>query len=329
MKVVITGGLGFLGVKLAQRLLEKKTLAGLDGTQKQIHKLVLFDVARTNTPLASDPRVEIVTGDISDKATVEKLIDTDDISVFHLGSVLSGQGEEDFDLAISVNLDGTRNLLECIRKRGNPKIRLLFTSTCAIFDAQDLVTDATRLLPQTTYGMTKACSELLICDYSRRRFLDGRIARLPTVIVRPGVPNKAASTFCSSMFREPLNGVAMEVPVPEDTAIFLIGYPAVIENLVIVHELEPNRFGYDRTSILPGFCATVKEMIESLHRVAKEVFPDKKLGKIVISPDPVIETIVKSWPKDGHSKNAENLGLIVDANIDGIVKQYIKDFVNK
>eukprot|EP01121_Diplochlamys_sp_Union-15-3_P007253 TRINITY_DN1829_c0_g1_i1.p1 TRINITY_DN1829_c0_g1~~TRINITY_DN1829_c0_g1_i1.p1 ORF type:complete len:330 (-),score=69.19 TRINITY_DN1829_c0_g1_i1:61-1050(-) len=329
MKVVITGGLGFLGSKLAEKLLEKGSVVGIDGSEQPIKQLVLFDIAsRTDLEILKDPRVSIVVGNISDKSLVEKLVDTDHLSVFHLSSIMSGQGEDDFDLALNVNLDGTRNLLECIRKK-NSKIRLVFTSTCAIFDSQDLVTDSTRLLPRTTYGTTKACCEMLINDYTRKGFMDGRIARLPTVVVRPGKPNGAASSFCSGIFREPLNGEDMVVPVEDDVPVFLIGYPSVIENLIRLHELPSDQFGYDRTVILPGFSATVKDMIQSVTRVAKEVFPDKKMGKIEIKVDPKIAPIVRSWPKDGYSANAERLKLSVDKDLDGIIKHYIKDFMKK
>eukprot|EP01120_Amphizonella_sp_Union-15-10_P007897 TRINITY_DN272_c0_g1_i1.p1 TRINITY_DN272_c0_g1~~TRINITY_DN272_c0_g1_i1.p1 ORF type:complete len:298 (+),score=47.52 TRINITY_DN272_c0_g1_i1:109-894(+) len=260
---------------------------------------------------------------------MEKVLQTEgeeDLTIFHLGSIMSGQGEEDFDLAMKVNLQGTLQLLELCRKRKR-KARFIFTSTTAIYDAKDLVTDETRLLPHSTYGTTKACIELLICDYSRRGFVDGRIGRLPTVIIRPGKPNKAASSFCSSIFREPLNGIDYSVPVSPSSKAFLIGYSTVIESLIKIHDISEKQYGYDRTCILPGFCASATEMIESLNRVAKEVLPDRTLGKISFDIDPAIDKLVNGWPATGVSENAKRLGLGEPGSLDDVIKDFIRDFL--
>jgi nucleoside-diphosphate-sugar epimerase len=326
LKVVITGGTGFVGQRLAQALLQRGRLTAPGGGQEAIDELLLFDVViPAKRPAWADERVILRAGDISDSAAVAALIDRDDVSVFHLASVVSGGGEKDFDLAIRVNLTGGLNVFEACRARaGQP--RLVFASSIAVFGGSAMapvVGDHAKQTPQTTYGATKAICELLVNDYTRKGFFDGRSARLPTVIVRPGKPNAAASSFVSGLFREPLNGEVCRIPVSEDTVMPLLGYRSIVGGLIALHEAESAALGDDRAVSLPSFTVTVRDMIDSLKRVAGA----RKLGEIVFQPDPFIQRICDGWPRDASYERATKLGLPRDASLDAIVENYIEDFL--
>jgi nucleoside-diphosphate-sugar epimerase len=326
MKVVITGGTGFVGRMLAQRLLARGTLTGPSGKPESIDELVLFDaVLPPVLPAALAGQVKVAAGDIADAAAVARLIDRDDISVFHLASVVSAGAEQDFDLALSVNLDGGRHLLEACRKRASTP-RLVFTSSIAVFGAPGMgsrVDDLTKETPQTTYGVTKAIGELLVNDYTRKGFLDGRSARLPTVIVRPGKPNKAASSFVSGVIREPLNGEPCPLPVGLDTVMPVLGYRAIVENLIRLHEAPGEAIGPDRAVSFPSIDLTLGEMVAGLKRVAGT----RRLGPIELRPDPQIARIVAGWPTATGWAKAAALGLVAEPDIDTIIKAYIEDFL--
>ena len=274
MKVVITGGTGFLGQRLARALLERGTLTGASGAQEAIERLVLFDSAVPERPPEGldDARVSLVAGDVADGATVRGLIAGESLSVFHLASVVSAGAEQDFDLALSVNLTGGLNVLEACRAApGLP--RLVFTSSIAVYGGSALpetIDDATKITPQGTYGVTKVMNEHLVADYTRKGWLDGRGGRPPTVIVRPGKPNKAASGFASGLFREPLAGIDHELPVSRETRIVLGGYRTIVESLVALHEVPSAALGDDRTVNLPSLSATAGEMVAALERVGAE-----------------------------------------------------------
>jgi nucleoside-diphosphate-sugar epimerase len=327
MKVVITGGCGFIGLRLARRLLDLGRLTGPGGALQPIEELLLFDVARPpRLPPGLEGDVRLATGDIADPQTVRALIDRDDISVFHLASVLSGGGEQDFDLAMRVNLDGGRNVLEALRARqGEP--RLVFASSIAVFGGPmmpEAVGDTTKQTPQTTYGTTKAILELLVNDYTRKAFLNGRSARLPTVIIRPGKPNLAASSFVSAVFREPLNGEDYVLPVSLDTVMPLIGYRAVVDGLVRLHELPGEALGADRAVQLPALNVSVSDMIAALKRATR----GRQLGRISVSADPFIQRIVDGWPKGTHDTRGRELGLPIEESLDEVVSYYIEDYVD-
>jgi len=326
VKVVITGGTGFIGQRLAQALLQRGGLTAPSGSQEPIDELLLFDVAAPpERPAWADERVEIRSGDIGDPAQVKALIDRDDISVFHLASVVSGGGELDFDLAMRVNLTGGLNVFEACRARASQP-RLVFASSIAVFGGSgmaDVVGDHAKQTPQTTYGATKAICELLVNDYTRKGFLDGRSARLPTVIVRPGKPNAAASSFVSGLFREPLNSETCKIPVSPDTVMPLLGYRSIVGGIVALHEADGVALGDDRAFSLPSFTVTVSEMVEALKRVAA----DRKLGEIVYEADPFIQQICDGWPKDASYERATKVGLPRDASLDAIVENYIEDYL--
>ena len=328
MKVVITGGAGFIGLQLARQLLQRGVLVGGSGRSEPIAEVVLFDRQfSANLPdmPVGGPQLCTVQGDIADRDVVSKLIDRPDISVFHLASIVSAGAEQDFDLAMQVNLTGHLNVLEALRKVGCAP-RYVFASSIAVYGGDSMpaqVDDLTRQVPQTTYGATKAIGELLLNDYSRKGFVDGRGARLGMVLVRPGQPNRAASGFGSSMIREPLNGIDCVVPVPLDTRVAVIGYRTVIDGLIALHDVDGARLGTDRTLNLPATTASLEELIQSLQRVAAGL----QLGSIRCEVDADVVRIVAGWPSEIRSQRAALVGLPRDADLDSIIRAYMDDYV--
>ncbi len=317
MKVVITGGLGFLGLGIARRLLERDT----------VESLVLFDWAVPDTlPDGLDGRVTMAAGDIADRERVFEQIDRDDVAVFHLASVVSAGAEQDFDLAIRVNLEGGINVLEaCRARKGAP--RVVFASSLAVFGGAampECVTDMTRVIPQTTYGMTKAMGELMVNDYTRKGFIDGRAARLPTVIIRPGPPNQAASGFASGVFREPLAGAEFVLPVGMETKMMVLGTRNAVAGLIGLMDADGDALGEDRVVGLPNNAYSVAEMIAALKAVATE--KGIELGPITPRPDPATEAIVTSWPLVMDDARARALGLPADESLERVIGDYIEDF---
>ena len=322
MRVVITGGAGFIGRRLAERLLARGMIAGSDGRQAEISELALFDVAAPLPALKPDKRLKIVTGDIADAAAIRRLIDPRTGSVFHFAAVVSGQAEADTDIGYRVNLDGTRAVLEACRALGTAP-RLVFASSLAVYggDIPPAVADDTPLTPQTSYGGQKAMGELLVNDYSRKGYIDGRALRLPTVVVRPGLPNRAASTFASSMIREPLVGREAVCPAVPDTIMALASPRRVVAALAHAHDLPADAFGLNRTLQLPGYSVSVGEMAEAVRRAAGE----GAYRLIRWQPDPAIQAIVGSWPQRLASPRADALGFERDAGIDEAVRFFIED----
>jgi nucleoside-diphosphate-sugar epimerase len=325
MKVLITGGAGFLGQRLAARVLEQGDMFAPSGERQPVTELLLFDNRIPADLTVGDKRIKLVEGDISDRLTVAKLIDRPDIAVFHLASVVSAGAEQDFELAMRVNLDGHRHLLDALASLGS-RPRYVFTSSLAVYggdSALSEVDDHTRHIPQTTYGMTKAIGELLVNDYTRKGFIDGRSARLGFVIVRPGAPNRAASGFASGVVREPLNGEDYVCPVPFTTKVAATGYRTVIEGLLALHAVEGSKLGADRSLNLRTLTVSVGEMIESLRRVAH----DRKLGAIREQPDPFVMKVISAWPERMLAMRAAALGFPQDEGIDSIIREYITDYL--
>ncbi|WP_431862149.1 D-erythronate dehydrogenase [Azospirillum sp.] len=320
MKVLITGGAGFLGRRLARALLERGTLAGPDGRPQPIDRLVLLDVVAADG--FDDPRVQAITGDIADPAVLEGAVDADTASVFHLAAIVSGQAEADFDLGMRINLDASRRLLEACRAAGH-RPRVVFTSSVAVYGGAlpDVVQDGTALNPQSSYGVQKAIGELLLGDYSRKGFVDGRVLRLPTISVRPGKPNKAASSFASGIIREPLNGEEAVCPVPPDTRLWLLSPRRAIECLIRGHELPSDALGTARAINLPGLSVRADEMVAALERVAGP----EVAARVRWQEDPAVTRIVGSWPGAWDVARARSLGLEGDAGFDAIVRAYIED----
>ena len=319
MKVLITGGGGFLGYRLAQALLKKGTLADAAGGQAPITQITLFDMA---FPENVDARLKCVKGDLTDQAGVEAALGGDTGAIFHLASVVSGGAEADFDLGMRVNLDGTRGLLDLCRKQANPP-RFVFTSSVAVFGGElpEVLDDGTTPNPQGSYGAQKVCCEYLVTDYSRKGYIDGRSLRLPTISVRPGKPNLAASSFASGIIREPLNGVEAVCPVGRDTRLWLLSPPRVIDALIHACDLPSSAWGTKRVLNLAGTTAGVGEMIDTLRRIAGDAVADR----IRIQPDPRIEALVLSWPAAFKTERAAKLGFTADSNVESIIRSYIED----
>lgn len=319
MKVIITGGGGFIGYRLAQALLKRGTLADADGKQAGISQIVLLDMA---FPPNADPRLKCVAGDLTDKALLADVLGTDTASVFHLASVVSGGAEADFDLGYKVNMDGTRALLETCRKQARPP-RYVFASTCAAFggDLPEVVTDATTPNPQTSYGAQKVCCEYLTTDYNRKGFIDGRSIRLPTISVRAGKPNLAASSFASGIIREPLAGVVSPCPVSPETSVWILSPGKVVEAFIHAHDLPSSAWGLSRVLNLPGITTSVNEMVGALRKLAG----DKVANLVEWKPDARIQAIVKTWPARFSTERALKLGFAADTNIEGIIRDYIDE----
>ncbi len=320
MKVLITGGAGFLGQRLAKQLLSRGELNGPDGKPAPITKLVLVDVVQADD--TADQRITALVGDIADPALLERAIDRDTAVVFHLAAIVSGQAEADFDLGMRINLDASRTLLEVCRARGH-RPRVVFTSSVAVYGGTlpEVVRDDTALNPQSSYGTQKAIAELMLADYSRRGFVDGVVLRLPTISVRPGRPNAAASSFASGIIREPLNGEEAICPVPGDTRLWLLSPRRAIEALIAGSELPGERLGNRRIVNLPGVSVTVDDMIGAL----REVAGDEAANRIRREPDSRVQQIVGSWPGRWDTTRAEQLGLRGDASFVDVVRAYIED----
>src|SRR6516164_8300490 len=312
MRMVITGGCGFLGRRVALRLLERGN----------IDELVLFDNAPSALPLPEDKRLRLVTGNIADRDAVRAVISPGTASVFHLAAVVSGQAEADTDLGYRVNLDGTRAVLEACRALGTCP-RVIFASSLAVYGGElpPAVGDETPLTPQTSYGTQKAIGELLVNDYSRKGFVDGRAVRLPTVVVRPGRPNRAASTFASSMIREPLSGRAAVCPVSPDTVMALASPRRIVAGLLRAHDLSGDAFGTSRSLQLPGFSVAVGEVAAAVRRASGE----EAYARIRWEPDPLIQRIISGWPAALAAPRAKALGFSADAGIDEVVRAFIED----
>jgi D-erythronate 2-dehydrogenase len=320
MRVVITGGAGFLGGRLARWLLDAGTLKNADGQLAPIERITLVDVVAP--PPSSDPRVVVHTGDISDPGLLERVIDAETSSIFHLAAIVSGMAEADFDLGMRINIDASRTLLDvCRRVGGCPKV--VFTSSVAVYGGElpEVVGDETALRPQSSYGMQKAIGELLIGDYTRRGFVDGRVLRMPTISVRPGRPNAAASSFASGLIREPLNGEEAICPVPPETRLWLLSPATAIDCLITGHDLTSDAIGANRCLNMPGLSVSVAEMVAALERHAgRDV-----AARIRWHRDPRIERIVATWPGAWDASRARALGFPGDESFDVIVRRHMEE----
>ncbi len=320
MRIVITGGAGFLGSRLVRKLLARNTLTDAKGREREISAITLLDVVPAALP--GDKRVTALTGDLGDAALLERALPTDTDTVFHLAAVVSGQAEAEFDTGMRVNLDGTRALLERCRKLTSPP-KLVFTSSLAVFGGPlpDPVPDEAPLNPQASYGLQKTLGEYLIFDMSRKGFIDGRSLRLPTVTVRPGKPNKAASSFASGIIREPLSGVEAICPVAPTTQMWVQSPRAAIDNLVIGHEAPASAFTYTRSVNVPGITVAVGDMVAALRDVAGEAVA----ARVKWQFDPAIDRIVSTWPARFAPRLGPSLGMKADGDFAGIVRAYMDD----
>ncbi|WP_025127071.1 D-erythronate dehydrogenase [Pseudomonas sp. PH1b] len=321
MNILVTGAAGFLGRRLIEALLQLGSLTDRHGQLRPISRIIAFD--REPLQGMDDPRVQVKGGDITDDQVLASLIDADTDSIFHLAAVVSSQAEGDFELGMRVNFSATQRLLEQVRLLGTcPK--WVMTSSVAVFGGAlpDTVDDDQVWAPQSSYGTQKAMNDLLLADYSRRGFVDGRSLRMPTIVVRPGKPNLAASSFASGIIREPLNGQASVCPVALDTRLWLMSPAQAIANLIHGHELAGERLGKGRVINLPGLSLTVEQMIDAL----REVAGDEVAQRIQMRPDPAIERIVGSWPGSFSAPYAQALGFTADKEFVSVIRQFIQDY---
>src|SRR5579871_4767013 len=317
MHVLVIGGAGMIGRKLAERLLREKKLGG-----KAISKLTLQDIVPPAEPREKPFEVATRTGDLSVPGEAcAHAADNPDV-IFHLAAIVSGEAETDFEKGYRINLDGTRFLFDAIRAR-NYRPRVVFTSSAAVYGApfDGAIRDDFHLTPLTSYGTQKAIGELLLADYTRRGFFDGIGLRLPTICVRPGKPNKAASGFFSGIIREPLAGKEAVLPVDDDVRHWHASPRAAVEFLLHAAELDLALLGSRRSLNLPGVSVTVGEQIEALRAIAG----DKTVALIRRQPDETIMRIVSGWARDFDPARAKSLGFQADANFSSIINAYIED----
>jgi len=311
MNITLTGGGGFLASQLVRRLLTQ----GVAG--RAVSRMVSVDLVPC--PVA-DSRVHSIVADINNADALARAITAETDAVAHLAAVVSGQAEADFDLGLRVNVDATRLLLERCRALGT-RPRVLFTSSVAAFGGPlpARLEDDTRTLPQSSYGVQKVIGELLVGDYSRKGFIDGVAVRVPTISVRPGAPNKAASSFASGIIREPLAGVEAVCPVAPETRMWLQSPARAIDNLVHALALDTQLLGVDRTVNLPGLSVSVAQMLDALREAAGE----EVARRVRFERDAVIERIVASWPSDFTAARARELGFVADEDYLAIVRAHM------
>jgi D-erythronate 2-dehydrogenase len=322
MKVLIIGGAGMIGRKLAERLARDGEVAG-----KAISKLTLYDVVPGAAPAGAAPAgarmpVEIATGDLPAAGEADRLLADKPEVIFHLAAIVSGEAEQDFDKGYRINMDGTRGLLEAVRKAGR-KPRLVFASSIAVFGAPfpEAIGDEFFNTPLTSYGTQKNICELLVSDYSRKGFVDGISIRLPTICVRPGKPNKAASGFFSNIMREPLAGQEAVLPVSDSVMHWHASPRAAVGFMLHAAAIDLAKVGPRRALTMPGLAVTVGQQIAALGKVAGE----KVVARIRREPDPFIEQIVAGWPRNFEPKRALALGFKADESFEAIVRAHIED----
>jgi nucleoside-diphosphate-sugar epimerase len=318
MHILITGAAGMIGRKLTARLVKDGKLNG-----RTIERFTLIDVVAPQKPAGFAGKVEISTADLAATDAAAKAISVRPEVIFHLAGVVSGEAETDFEKGYHVNLDGTRALLEAIRAAGDYKPKVVFTSSIAVYGAPFpyAIPDEFHLTPLTSYGTQKAISELLLADYTRRGFLDGVGIRLPTICVRPGKPNKAASGFFSGIIREPLAGHEAVLPVADTVRHTHASPRSAIGFLIHAAGLTREQLGPRINLAMPGVCCTVAEEIESLSRIAGP----KVAARIRREPDELVMRIVSGWSERIDAKRARELGFTAEATFDDIIRAHIED----
>ncbi|RWQ32731.1 MAG: SDR family oxidoreductase [Mesorhizobium sp.] len=317
MRILITGAAGMVGRKLIARLAKDGTLSG-----RKISALDLHDIVPPQAPVLEDVDVAIHTGDLAAPSATERLVALRPDVIFHLAGVVSGEAEANFDLGYRVNLDGTRALFDAIRLAGFAP-RVVFTSSIAVFGAPfpDVIPDEFHPTPLTSYGTQKLMGEALLADYTRRGFFDGIGIRLPTICVRPGKPNKAASGFFSGIIREPLSGQEAILPVPRSVVHTHASPRSAVNFLIHAAGIDGSAVGPRRNLTMPGVAVTVGEQIEALERIAGA----KAVNLIREEPDDTIWAIVKGWPTRFEARRSRELGFAAETSFDDIIRAHIED----
>lgn len=326
MNILITGGCGFLGARLARTLLKQGALSLAGEPSRRIERVTLTDRAPPPPDLAADPRVAFVQGDLLDLAQGRSLPAQGTGLVFHLAAAVSGECEADFDLGMRSNLDTTRALLEASRALGS-RPTFIFASSLAVFgnapgtDLPELIEDDTLPTPQSSYGIQKFIGEQLVADFARKGFIRGRSVRLMTVSVRPGKPNGAASGFLSGMIREPLAGLKGACPVPRETPVALASPATTIDGIIRAAEATDEEWGPLSGMNLPALRTSVGEMADALERVGGKA----ATALLDWTADPAVQRLVKTWPGNVASERAKALGLEPDKDFESVVREYIRE----
>ena len=317
MNIVIIGGAGFLGQKLARALVARGRLNG-----QPVRRITLADVTDPAGIEGAAVPVDTVQCDITDPASVARVITDETEVIYHLAAVVSSHAEEAFEDGMQINLHGTLNILERCRALGTAPL-LVFTSSLAVYGGEvpDPITEVSLLNPQNSYGTQKAVGELLVNDYARKGYIDGRGVRLPTISIRPGKPNRAASSFMSSILREPLNGQTANCPVDEDFRHYYLSPRKCVENLIRVAEISAADLGGNRILQMPGRTLSIRQMIDAMTAV---VGPEPAT-LITWQPEEAVRRIVGGWRFDIHADRAVALGLEADGSFEENVRAYIED----
>ena len=326
MNILITGGCGFLGSRLARTLLKQGALSLAGEPARRIEKLTLTDRVPPPADLAADARVAFVQGDLLELGQAHTLPAAGTELIFHLAAAVSGECEADFDLGMRSNLDTTRALLEAGRALGS-KPTFVFASSLAVFGnppgtaLPELIEDDTWPTPQSSYGIQKFIGEQLVADYARKGFIRGRSVRLMTVSVRPGRPNGAASGFLSGMIREPLAGLKGACPVPRETPVALASPATTVDGIVRAAEATDEEWGPLTGMNLPSLRTSVGEMADALERVGGKA----AAALLDWTPDPAVQKLVKTWPGNVASTRASRLGLQPDKDFEAVIRDYVRE----
>jgi len=325
MRIIILGGGGFLGTRLAEALLEKSTLQISGQESLSFEHLVLVDQHFPEPP-ESDERLTLIEGNITDPSFLKQVCTPAPDVIFHLAAVVSGEAEKNYELGRAVNSKATEQLLDICREAGHCPT-FVFASSCAVFggDFGEVVKDLTHTTPQSSYGTQKAIAELLINDYSRRGWIDGRALRLPTIAVRPGKANAATTSFVSGIIREPLAGRRQNCPVDRTTKVWILSPDRVIEHFIHAAELPADRLGKHRNITLPGITTTIGEMVDALEAHAGQ----ETTQLIDWEADEFLQKIVLTFPHTFETPRAEHLGFQPDQNFAAILSQYVNGSLSK
>ena len=323
MKILIMGGAGMIGQKLLNLILKKEEI-----NNEKISEITLFDIIDAPYPQDTNILINSTSGDISDEKVSKNLVSSRPDIIFHLAAIVSGQAEQEFDLGWNINAKGSWGLFEAIRQQGEDYCpRVVFTSSIAVFGAPfpEKIPDDFFTTPLTSYGAQKAISELLLADYSRKNMVDGVSIRLPTICVRPGKPNLAASGFFSGIIREPLNGQEAILPVNTDVRHWHATPRAAAGFLIHAAEIDSSKLNDRITLNMPGLSVTVQEQIDALQSVAGS----DVVKLIKHQPDPTIQKIVSGWARDFDTRRSIELGFKAETSFEEIIKTYIEDDLKK